>query len=262
MNETASDSPIGTQRQGFVTLVELRRPPNHFFDLGLLTRLADAFEAADADPQCRAVVLAAQGQVFCAGADFASRRDDQNPAQAGSAQPLYAQAVRLFRAAKPVVVAVQGPAIGGGLGLALVGDFRITCPEARFAANFTRLGIHPGFGLSVTLPRLIGTQQAARLFYTGRRIDGTEAQRIGLADELVPRDQVRGRALALAAEIAASAPLAVQATRASLRQGLADAVLAATAREAALQAEQFRSADFREGVAAMAERRAPVFQGR
>ena len=101
------------------------------------------------------------------------------------ARHLYKEATRLFRARKPVVAAVHGAAVGGGLGLALVADFRVTCAEARFSANFNRLGFHPGFGLTTTLPRLVGPQQAALLFYTGRRIAGDEAVRIGLADLLV-----------------------------------------------------------------------------
>jgi enoyl-CoA hydratase/carnithine racemase len=160
-----------------------------------------------------------------------------------------------------VVAAVHGPAIGGGLGLALVADFRVTCVEARFSANFNRLGFHPGFGLSVTLPRLVGVQQASLLFYSGRRIDGQEAHRIGLADVLVAQDRVRTCALELAQEIAGSAPLAVQSTRATLRAGLVEQIRLAVARESMEQQGQFLTDDFREGVAAMAARRPPQFKG-
>ena len=112
---------------------------------------------------------------------------------------LYQQAVRLFRTKKPVVAAVQGAAVGGGLGLSLVADFRVASPDSRFTANFNRLGFHPGFGLSITLPRVVGPQKAALLFYTGRRIDGNEAHAIGLVDVLVPQDELRAAALSLAA---------------------------------------------------------------
>lgn len=157
---------------------------------------------------------------------------------------------------------MHGPAIGGGLGLALVADFRVTCAEARFSANFVRLGFHPGFGLSATLPRLIGQQQAAMLLLTGRRIGGQEALALGLADRLVAQNEVRSEAMKLAQEIAVGAPLAVQATRRSLRAGLADAVQRATEHEASQQAEHFRTQDFAEGIAAMSERREPRFSGR
>jgi enoyl-CoA hydratase/carnithine racemase len=258
---------LGVEVADYVATVEIRRPPHNFFDLDLIRALADAFEALDRDPACRAIVLAAQGKSFCAGANFgdgsALSSDGVIPGRTGGGATahLYEEAVRLFRTQKPVVGAIHGPAIGGGLGLALVPDFRVACPEARFSANFTRLGFHPGFGLTVTLPELVGRREAALLFYTGRRIGGEEAFRIGLADRLVPLAQVRAEAQALAREIAASAPLAVVATRTTLRQGLAERVRAATAHELAEQTRLRRTADFREGVKASAERRTPNFRG-
>jgi enoyl-CoA hydratase/carnithine racemase len=169
--------------------------------------------------------------------------------------------VRLFECPKPVVAAVQGPAIGGGLGLALVADFRVAAPEARFAANFVKLGIHPGFGITATLPRLIGEQNAALLLYTGRRINGDEAFACGLVDAVVPQDQLRGSAIALAAEIAEAAPLAVQATRMTVRRGLAEQVRAQTEHELAEQTRLFATADYREGVRSVAECRPGRFIG-
>ena len=172
------------------------------------------------------------------------------------------EAVRLFRSKKPIVGAIHGAAVGGGLGLALVADFRVACPEARFCANFTRLGFHPGFGLTTTLPEVIGKTNAALMFYTSRRVTGEEAHRMGLADMLVPQDQVRPAALKLAAEIAENAPLGVIATRATMRAGLADRVETATEHELAEQSRLRTTDDFKEGVKAMAERRVPNFAGR
>ncbi len=252
---------IGVATAGHVATVEIRRPPNNFFDNALIAEIAAAFEALDGDPQCRAIVLAAQGKAFCAGADFANRPDVATAGEGGT-KHLYKEATRLFRIRKPVVAAVHGAAVGGGLGLALVADFRVTCAEARFSANFNRLGFHPGFGLTTTLPRLVGVQQAALLFYTGRRIAGDEAVRIGLADQLVPQGDVLTAAQALALEIAQSAPLAVMSTRETLRRGLADAIEASTERELVEQEWQRRTADFKEGVKAMGERRLPDFKGR
>jgi enoyl-CoA hydratase/carnithine racemase len=192
MSDQAPD--VDVSFDGAVATVEIRRPPHNFFTIPLIQHLADAFEDLEADRRCHAIVLAAQGTAFCAGADF-SNRDATPPHRSPRAlNPLYAEAIRLFSCGKPVVAAVHGAAVGGGLGLALVADFRVTCPEARFSANFNRLGFHPGFGLSVTLPRLVGTQKAALLFYTGRRIGGDEALAMGLADVLVAQDQVRAEA--------------------------------------------------------------------
>ena len=161
-----------------------------------------------------------------------------------------------------MVGAIHGAAVGGGLGLALVPDLRVTCPEARFSANFTRLGFHPGFGLTHTLPALIGPSKAAMMFYTSRRIPGEEAVRIGLADVLVTQDQVRAAAQKLAAEIAENAPLGVLETRATMRAGLADAVRKATDIELEKQTRLRQTADFKEGVDAVNQRRMPRFVGR
>ncbi len=256
---------IGVEKSGYVALVEIRRPPNNFFDVALIKEIADAFEALDVDPECRALVLAAQGKSFCAGANFGN--DDREGAELLSgprpgAAHLYIEGNRLFRTKKPIVAAVHGAAVGGGLGLAMVADFRVTCPEARFCANFTQLGFHPGFGLTATLPAVIGPTKAALMFYTSRRVPGDEAHAVGLADLLVPLDQVRSAALSLAAEIAENSPLGLIATRATLRGNLADRVRAATEHELAEQTRLRKTDDFKEGVKAMAERRTPIFTGR
>src|SRR5499425_791674 len=265
MSDYTGFKEIGVSLDGMVATVEIRRPPHNFFDSQLIAEIGEAFERLDADADCRTVVLAAEGRSFCAGADFSKRMDTgtvKEASRSGGGKHLYKEAIRLFRTRKPIVGAIQGAAVGGGLGLALVPDFRVTCQEARFSANFNRLGFHPGFGLTATLPRLVGAQQAALMFYTGRRIPGDEAVRIGLADALVPLDEVRSAAQALALEIAQSSPLAVLATRETVRRGLIDAVEAATERELVEQDWLRRTEDFQEGVKAMAERRLPDFRGR
>ena len=241
----------------FVATVEIRRPPNNFFDLDLIESLAHAIAQLDADPACRSVVLCSDGRHFCAGANFAGPSDGGSPSQ----RHLYDAAYDLFATTTPVVAAVQGAAIGGGLGVACFADFRVAAPEARFSANFARLGFHHGFALTVTLPALVGQQRAMELLYTGRRIGGEEAVEIGLADRLAPLGSVRSVAHELAAEIAASAPLAVASIRQTMRGGLADQVRIATDREKAEQDRLRLTADWREGVQAMSERRSPKFRG-
>jgi enoyl-CoA hydratase/carnithine racemase len=255
------DVELSVDEATFVATVEIRRPPNNFFDVELIRSLAEVYESLDADPAaCRAIVLCSEGKHFCAGADF-SGRSGGGP---GSTGDLYAEALRLFRAGTPVVAAVQGAAVGGGLGLACSADFRVVSPASRLTANFSRLGFHQGFGLSATLPRIVGAQAAAELLYTGRRIDGVAAAAIGLADRLVDDGEgtVRAAATELAVEIASAAPLAVRSIRETMRAGLADAVAAATAREDKEQDRLRRTADWAEGVRASAERRDPKFEGR
>lgn len=238
-----------------VATIRLNRAPNNFFSVGLIEAIAERLEDLDADDAIRVVVLAAAGKHFCAGADFAGPRED-------TTAQLYSAAARLFRTRKPIVAAIQGAAIGGGLGLALAADFRLGAPEARLSANFARLGFHHGFGLSVTLPRLVGQQQAAELLFTGRRVDGDEAARVGLLDRVVPLAALETAAHSFAGEIAGSAPLAVESIRATLRVGLADEIAAATDHEMAEQTRLRATADFAEGTRAMAERRTPDFRRR
>jgi enoyl-CoA hydratase/carnithine racemase len=246
---------------GPVAVLEIDRPPNNHVSVELMRDLADAFEDLDAAPACRALVLASAGKVFCGGADLQAPSGIAT-GDFDAVNPLYVQAVRLFSNKKPIVAAVQGAAVGAGLGLALVADFRVAAPQARFAANFVKLGFHPGFGISHTLPRLIGEQRAALMLLSGRRIKADEALAWGLVDEVAPLEAVRDAALALARELAANAPLAVQSTRATLRGDLARAVKSQTDHEFQEQSWLRRTADFAEGVRAVAERRDGVFVGK
>ena len=262
MASTIGSEDVGVTIDGHVATVELRRPPNNFLDVDLIGNLASALEALDRETQCRAVVLAAAGKHFCAGANLQRRLDDAAAGRpAVQKRHLYHEARRLVQTRKPIIAAVHGSAIGAGLGLALVADFRVSCQEARLAANFAALGYHAGFGMTVTLPRLVGHQTAKWLFYTGKRLPGDEALRIGLVDRLVDQDKVREAAVAMAAELALIAPLALQATRETLMTDVIPAFKAATEREAFEQALLRESNDFKEGVKASSERREPKFTG-
>ncbi len=270
MPTSLSYPDVSVEIDGHIATVEIQRPPHNFFDVALIRALGDAYHALDAEPEVRAIVLASEGRSFCAGAQLGGPAPGEATAPEDPATPapprtgsghLYQEAIRLLEAETPVVAAVQGPAIGGGLGLALSADFRVAAPEARFAANFARLGFHHGFGLTVTLPALVGQQSALDLLYTGRRVKGDEALALGLCDALVPAEELRPKAYAMAAEIATSAPLAVRAIRRTMRRGLAERVRQATDHELVEQDWLRQTDDFREGVRATAERRTPEFTG-
>ncbi|MBL6688338.1 MAG: enoyl-CoA hydratase/isomerase family protein [Pseudomonadales bacterium] len=245
----------------FVAVCEINRAPNNFFDQALISDLADAFEAIDNHPGARAIVLCSEGKHFCAGANFASPDRGSAPRDPDSPNPLYTEAVRLFRGKTPVIAAVQGAAVGGGFGLAVMADFRIVTPETRMTANFVKLGFTPGFGLTHTLSRIIGHQKANLLFFTGRRITGETALAWGLADLLVDAEDLRNEAIGLAAEIAENAPLAVVSVREQVRGDLADAVKRTTDIEGKAQFKLQQTQDHKEGVKAVAERRPGQFTG-
>jgi enoyl-CoA hydratase/carnithine racemase len=245
---------------GGVALIELDKPPHNFLDMDMIKNLAGTLEALDQDDSCRVVVLASRARSFCAGADLVSP-GEPGPVIRDWAGAIYREGLRLFARAKPVVGAIGGAAVGGGLGLALAPDLRVTCAEAYFSANFCRLGLHPGFGVTFTLPRLIGPSRAAGMFFTGRRVGGEEAVGLGLADVLAGPGEVTHQAMDLARQIAASGPLAVVSTRKTLNRGLVEEVKAAMDRELTEQSWLSQTADFREGVAAGFQKRTPQFTG-
>lgn len=258
-----AEGPVACTVEDDVALVTMRQPPHNLLTEPMLRVLADVLESLVGG--CRAVVLCSEGRSFCAGANFRSE-SAPDPADEGgfeqAARAFYDQAIRIFSSPLPMVAAVHGPAIGAGLGLALACDLRVVGEGGWFQANFVRLGIHPGFALSHTLPRLIGVGKASDMLLTGRKVGADEAERIGLADRKVPEGEETADARALALEVAQAAPLAVSATRATLRHGLVDEVRTTLAHELAEQARLAGSADAIEGVSAMLERRQPVFRGR
>ena len=241
-----------------IAMIEFHRPPNNYFDVELIRQIANMLEDAENVPNCRVVVLCSEGKNFCAGARIDGGAADVTK----SLQDLYSEGLRLFKGRLPIVAAVQGAAVGGGLGLALVADFRVASPESRFHCNFARLGYHHGFGMTVTLPAVVGQQRALEMLYTGGQLRGEEARSVGLCDRLVPAIELRDAALAFAGEIAANGPLAVGAIRRTMRGNLAEQVRLASKHEAEIQQKLNITHDFAEGVRSMAERRQPRFVGR
>lgn len=242
-------------KDGYVAVMRVMRAPNNFFDQAIIGEIAEAGRQADADKDTRAIVLCSEGKNFCAGANFGE--GGLGSERANTSGELYRDAARLFEINTPIVAAVQGAAVGGGLGLAVMADFRVANASSRLHANFAKLGFHQGFGLSVTLPRLVGQQKAAEMLLTARPVKGEEALEIGLVDRLAD-DPFEG-ALELAKTIAANAPLAVTSIRETLRGSLADDVKAVLERELSEQTWQWDTADCAEGVAANLARREASF---
>lgn len=194
---------------------KLCRPPHNFLDAFFLEAFCDALIAVAETENCRCIVLSSEGRNFSAGRDFSGERREGDTSQA-----VYAQAVRLMAIEVPMIAVVQGAAVGAGMGLAMVADFRLCSERAYFAANFVQHGLHHGFGLTTTLPPVVGRTVATQMLLTGRRYPADEAHRIGLVSEIVAEAELAVRAEALAAEIAKNPPAAVRSIRQTMRAGL------------------------------------------
>lgn len=255
---------------GMVGVITLCRPDNRN---SMTPELLDAFAGASAtargDAGIRALVVTGEGACFSAGADFRStlQRDEQ-AADGARALPhersyaMYVPFLSLLDVEVPVIGALNGHAVGGGFGLALVCDLRVGAEDARYGANFVRIGLAPGMAISYLLPRLIGVARANELLFTGRLVEGAEAAALGILNRAVPAAQVMPVAMELARAIAANAPLAVRHTKAGIRRGLAISVREAARAEAVAQAETVATEDCQEGIAALLEKRSPRFHGR
>lgn len=242
-----------------VATIEFNTDALNFLSVDVMTQLADAWQWADAEAQCRAIVLCSTGRVFCGGVDF---RSLAGAGQDRSPQHLYLLAQRLLRGRKPCIAAVQGAAVGAGLGLAMLADQRVAGPKAQFNASFAQLGFHAGFGLTATLPHVMGPHAASRMLLMGQPVGADEALRLGLADEVVDDPSlVRTAAQARAHVIASNAPIAVQDMRQTLRATLIDDFHAAIERELALQLSHMQTRDFVEGISALMTKRPPRFVG-
>jgi len=252
---------VTTGVNGAIGEIRFAKPPFNYACPELLRQIADAIDLFDADPAVRCIVLSSEGKSFCAGADLAGDESLTTGDGMDAISRLYEQALRIFRRKKPLVAAIQGAAIGAGLGLALAADFRVAGPGARLSANFVRLGFHPGFALTVTLPRLVGAQKAAWLFLSAERAKPEDALAWGLVDRIASGDDLMSEARAFASEIAENAPLALVAIRQTLVAGLADACEAAMRHEHEQQTILKATADYAEGVASVFERREARFTG-
>ncbi len=262
-----SEAAVLYELSDHVATLTLNRPDNrNSMTPDLLAGLAEAVEGVRADADVRCVVVTGRGKSFCAGADFKQSRDDDDAdayrAPHDRAYALYAPFLSLLDIEVPVIAAMQGHAIGGGLGLAVVCDLRVANREARYGANFVRLGLHPGMSTTYLLPRLMGVPRAVEFLLTGRIVSGSEAAEAGLVHYAVAPQEVLPRARALAEEIASAAPLAVRWTKRSIYQGLDWNPPRAARHEALVQSRSMETQDFREGVAALLGRRSPKFHGR
>ncbi len=258
-----SGDPILYTEQERIGRITFNRPENrNSMNSETLPAFLAALQKVKGNPELRCLVITGSGSTFCGGGDF---RD--NPANPKGLElhemlmEMYKPFLEVAALEIPVIAAMNGHAVGGGLGLALLCDIRVADRNSRYGANFARLGIHSGMALSYLLPRLIGLPRANELLFTGRIIDGEKAAAMGLVNYAVEQEAVLDKALDLAKEIAAGAPLAVQLMKRSIHANLNWNPLQAAERESVLQARTFETADAKEGISALLEKRMPVFLG-
>lgn len=256
-------------REGHIGVITLNRPDQrNCMTPELLDAFATASGAAARDREARCIVVTGTGAVFSAGAQLDKsgntkiQRDGNDRAPSERSYAMYEPFLSLLDLDVPVLGALNGHAVGGGFGLALVCDLRIGARDAKYGANFVKLGLAPGMAISYLLPRIIGLPRASELLYTGRLVSGDQALQLGILNDAVLAADVLPRALELAQQIADAAPLAVRATKAAIRRGLELHVREAARAEAAAQAETVGSEDATEGIAALLGKRPPVFKGR
>lgn len=247
-----------------VGMITLNRPDQrNAMTPELLDAFSEAIGQARADSEIRCLVITGKGRCFSAGADLRSslQRSDLGKPSKEASFAMYEPFLQVLEVTVPVIAAMNGHTVGGGFGLTLLSDIRVANVDAKYGANFARLGIHSGLGISYVLPRLVGPAHASELLFTGKLIRGSEAARIGLATHAVEAGEVLPTAMGLARAIAGSAPMAVQQMKASIRRGLRWEIREAALEEAGLQAASLDTDDAKEGVAAILEKREPAFTG-
>jgi enoyl-CoA hydratase/carnithine racemase len=246
-----------------IGVITLNRPDNrNSMTPEMLDAFSTASAAARAHRDLRCVVITGSGKSFCAGADFKATLQRAGGTASERSYAMYEPFLSLLDLDVPIVGALNGHAVGGGFGLALVCDLRVGADDAKYGANFVRLGLAPGMAISYLLPRLVGIARANELLLTGKLVDGREAAALGILNRAVPASDVMREAMALATAIAQGAPLAVRATKKAICRGLDLHIREGALAEAYAQAETLITDDAREGIEALLAKRTPTFTGR
>jgi len=262
-----SDDAVLLNTENYIATITLNRAENrNSMTEDILSGIQQRILEVKADPDVRCVIITGKGSSFCAGADFKSGA--QRNAGARPLQPnersfsMYQPFLTVLELEVPVIGALNGHAIGGGMGLALVCDMRVANKKSKYGSNFTKLGLHPGMATTYFLPRFVGIPKAAELLFTGRLVNGEEACDLGLMNYAEEPDQVLAKAQELATEVASCAPIANRWTKRSLYENVDWNPVPAAKMEADLQSRSIETEDNKEGVAALLEKRKPNFQGK
>lgn len=260
-----NDQNVILQKEKGIAAITLNRPEKlNAFNGAMLEEIAATFEEAAADNMMKAITITGAGRAFCSGADLSSTDFQFNSASDNlrHLQKVTSLILRIKNAPQPVIAAVNGFAVGGGCNLALACDIIIASEKAKFIEPYVMRGIHPDWGATYFLPRLIGPAKAADILLTGRTIDAYEADRMGMISRVVPADQLENTTRDLAMAFSEGPPLAIRMAKASMNQALTMDLSAALEAEARAVTILNMTEDRNEGIAAFLQKRKPVFKGR
>jgi 2-(1,2-epoxy-1,2-dihydrophenyl)acetyl-CoA isomerase len=258
---------IRSEANDQITTITLDRPEKlNAFSGTMREELLDALRAAAADEDCRVVIITGAGRAFCAGGDVEYMSGLQKNGDVESFRKLLDAGrdvvTQIAEMPKPVIASVNGIAAGAGCNLALACDYRIASDNAKLGETFVKIGIHPDWGGTWFLPRLVGPSRALELLTTGRIVDATEALAIGMVDRVVPLTDLPEQTLTLARAIAQGPPQAIADIKRALSASRTNSLSAQVELESEHQVRAFLSPDAAEGMAAFFEKRAPRFDGR
>jgi len=258
---------IYTKEEGIATITLNRPDRMNAFSPEMSESIYRAVEDSAQDTEVRVLVITAKGRAFCAGADVKAMAEGLN--QEGGemdGRELGTQHVQLpvllQRFQKPIIAAINGAAVGGGLDLVCACDIRIASDKARFAEVFIRRGLIPAMGGTFFLPRLVGLDKACQLIWTGEMVDASEAERIGLVTKVVPDEELESATRELAEKLAKGPPLAIQKAKRAIYEGLGMDLESTLSYVGAMVQELFATEDHVEGARAFVEKREPVFKGK
>jgi enoyl-CoA hydratase/carnithine racemase len=257
------------RQDGIVTVAFNRPETRNSMTSAMGEEMVRAVEEIRHDPSVRVVILTGAGKAFSSGGNLAmlaqdagARTDAEAPSAAYSPREFYGRFLSIRDLPMPTIAAINGHAIGAGLCIALACDMRVAVADAKMGMTFTKLGLHPGMGATYTLSRLVGTARACELFFTGRVFDAVEAERLGIVNRAVPREEFDDAVRSLAAEIAAAAPVALRLVKKSIYRGVHHGLEDMLDYESLNQGVTLTTADAREGIRAMMEKREPKFEGK
>jgi 2-(1,2-epoxy-1,2-dihydrophenyl)acetyl-CoA isomerase len=250
-----------------IATIKLNRPEKlNAFGGPMREEILDALEKIAKDDRIRVVIVTGEGRGFSAGGDIQNLKHLRDNKDEGGFRGVLAQGQNITRTMRslstPVIAAVNGPCAGAGLSFALGCDIRIASDIATFGPSFALIGLHPDWGGSWLLPKLVGTAKACELVFTGSMISAQEAERIGLVNRVIAHDRLLPAVTELAEKMAKNPPGVLRLAKESIYRSVTSDLETAFARESDVQMECFHSEDFLEGVAAFLEKRQPEFKGR